>query len=443
MKKMNRRQFVSSAAVAGAGMMMKDRAFAQAAATGGSADDITVGLLGAGTQGQVLMKDCLKIDGVRFKAVCDIWASFSRRRASRLLSAYKQPVNEYEDYREMLEKEQDLDAVIVATPDFMHAEHAIACLEAGKHVYCEKEMSNTLENAAKMVDAAEKSGKLMQVGHQRRSNPVYQYGLRLIREDKMCGRLTHCYGQWNRGVQPLREWSDRYVIDQALLTKYGYKDMQQFRNWRWFREYSAGPIADLGSHQIDIFSWFLESDPEQVVAMGGSDYFKDREWYEDVLATYRYPYKYEGKTGSARAFYQVLNTNSYGHYFERFSGDGGAMTTSESTKNCFWVPEPGHRVPDWMADVETVDHGGHPVYPLVPTIAKKSPEAAQAMEEIQTKNVHQLHLENFFNAVRAGDKSMLTCPPEDAYRTAVAVLQVIPAVKAGGGYEFNSAEFKA
>jgi predicted dehydrogenase len=82
-------------------------------------------------------------------------------------------VNGYEDYREMLDKEKELDAVIIATPDFWHAPHTVDCLEAGKHVYCEKEMSNTLEGARRMVAAARETGKLLQIGHQRRSNPRY------------------------------------------------------------------------------------------------------------------------------------------------------------------------------------------------------------------------------------------------------------------------------
>jgi len=73
----------------------------------------------------------------------------------------------------MLDKEQDLDAVIVATPDFWHSPHTVACLEAGLHVYCEKAMSNTLDGARKMVLAARKTKRLLQIGHQRRSNPKY------------------------------------------------------------------------------------------------------------------------------------------------------------------------------------------------------------------------------------------------------------------------------
>ena len=440
-----RRDFVKGAAAVGAGMMLADRAFAQAAPADGPV--LNVALLGAGTQGRVLMNDSLKIPGIRFRAVCDIWEYSRRYSTRRLKSQYKRAghadwgaeIKSYVDYREMLEKEPELDAVIVATPDFWHAEHTIAALKAGKHVYCEKEMSNSLEKAASMVKAAKETGKMLQIGHQRRSNPVYQYAYKMLCDDKVCGKRTICYGQWDRGVQPLLKWPARYEIPAATLAKYGYENMEQFRNWRWYRKYSAGPIADLGSHQIDIFSWFLQADPQAVVAMGGSDYFGNRQWYEDVLCIYNYKIK----EGSARAFYQVLNTNSYGHYFERFGGDGGTITISENPKKCYFVPEPGKDLPPYMASVEPVMHDGHPTIPLLKAMENMGPKGKAAAAEFMAKNVHQMHLENFFTAVRQGKPELLNCPPEEAYKTAVAVLEVIPAVEAGGGVTFKPGQFKA
>ncbi|MBV9467896.1 MAG: Gfo/Idh/MocA family oxidoreductase, partial [Abitibacteriaceae bacterium] len=107
-------------------------------------DDIKIAMIGPGNQGRNLLVNCLRVPGVRFTAICDIWP-YSQQYASGILRSFGQPVNVYADYREMLEKEKDLDAVVIATPDWMHAEHTIACLRAGKHVYCEKEMSNDLE----------------------------------------------------------------------------------------------------------------------------------------------------------------------------------------------------------------------------------------------------------------------------------------------------------
>ena len=444
---MDRREFMKSSVLAGAGLALAESTLAQAP---GKSDGLAVGIIGAGKQGMVLLRDCMKIKGVRFTAVCDIW-SHSQRYASRTLGKYKQAVNVYEDYREMLAKEKNLDAVIVATPDFMHAEHAIACLQTGKHVYCEKEMSHVLENAATMVGAARDTGKLLQIGHQRRSNPVYMLTLGALVKGGICGRLTNAYGQWNRPVQEKFSWPQKYAIPDEVLQKYGYASMDHFRNWRWYRKYSAGPIADLGSHQIDIFSWFFNADPSGIVSLGGKDYYGDREWYEDVLALFEYTTGGGGKTGSARAFYQVLNTNGFGNYYERFSGDRGSVTISEDPRRCYYSPEAATEIPAWLADSEPVQRDGATVYPLVDpnpekaehALAKISASSATAMAEWSVKNVHQLHLENFFAAVRAGDKKRLTCPPEAAYATAVAVLNVVPAIESGKKIVLAESDYRA
>ena len=168
---MDRRDFLLKTTAAGAGLVLAPAAVTRA---GAAASEIRVALIGAGAQGQVLMDSCLQIPNIRFTALCDIWTEYNQRRVSRLMTTYGHPHNAYVDYREMLDREKGrLDAVIVATPDFWHAEHAIASLKAGLHVYCEKEMANTLEDARRIALAARESGKLLQVGHQRRSNPRY------------------------------------------------------------------------------------------------------------------------------------------------------------------------------------------------------------------------------------------------------------------------------
>ena len=434
---LTRRDLFRSAAATGAGLMLSRMGWAQGAPAG--ADPLNVAFVGTGLQGMVLLRDTLKIPGIRVKAVCDIW-KYSRKYASGTVRQSKQPKPKlYIDYAEMLAAEKDLDAVVVATPDWMHAEHAVAAMKAGLHVYCEKEMSNTLGKAAEIVKAARSTKKLCQIGHQRRSNPVYTLALEMINKDNALGRITNCYGQWNRSVQDKLTWPDRYEIPADVLKKFGYDSMDRFRNWRWYKKFSAGPIADLGSHQIDIFAWFLGVEPESVMATGGGDYYKGRDWYEDMMAIY----EYKAKAGSVRAFYQVQNTNGFGHYYERFMGDRGTLTISEDPRKCHFVPERGIEPPKWAASTKLVDRDGHMAVPLVKAFAKKSPAAKKAMARWNKKNIHQLHLENFFDAVRAGDAAKLTCPPEVAYPTAVAVLNVIPAIKAGKKVQFTAEAYKA
>jgi len=161
----NRRHFLQTTAAAGASLMISPMAKAQDVPKG--SDDLNIALIGTGAQGQVLLNACLKIPNIRFKAVCDIWTDYNQKRAFRLLKKYGHDLNAYEDYRKLLANEKDLDGVIIATPDFWHARHTIATLRAGHHVYCEKEMANTLDDAKKMVRAARETDKLLQIGHQR------------------------------------------------------------------------------------------------------------------------------------------------------------------------------------------------------------------------------------------------------------------------------------
>jgi predicted dehydrogenase len=208
-KHIDRRTFLGRSAVAGAGLVISGMAPARASVRKQS-NDLNVALLGAGDQGQVLLDSCLKIPGVRFKAVCDIWTDFNQKRAVRLLGKFGHDVTGYEDYQEMLAQTDDLDAVILATPDFWHAEHTIGCLKAGLHVYCEKEMSNSLADARRMVLASRETGKLLQIGHQRRSNPRYVHCRdKLLKEARILGRITTVNAQWNRSVQPDLGWPKR------------------------------------------------------------------------------------------------------------------------------------------------------------------------------------------------------------------------------------------
>lgn len=437
-KDINRRTFLRSTAAIGAGIYLAPNAIAAPA----KGDDLNVALLGCGAQGQVLIDSCLKIPGIRFKAVCDIWQAYNQRRVSRLLKKYRHQHNTYVDYQDMLASEKDLDAVIIATPDFWHAEHAIACLKAGLNVYCEKEMSNTLQGARKMVAAAKQSGKLMQIGHQRRSNPRYIHCYeKVVKAGQMLGRITTVNGQWNRSARPDLGWPEKATIDQATLTKYGFKSMAQFRNWRWYKGLGGGPIVDLGSHQIDIFSWFLGANPKSVIASGGTDYYdkSTHEWYDTVMAIY----EYQTPTGIVRAYYQTLTTNSNGGYFESFMGDKGTLQISESASRGSVYREPS--APQWDKWVKAgvINSPKAPAKLDSTAVLDVRETAAPPAFELpitMLKKYHQPHLENFFDSVRG--KTKLNCPAEIGYETAVAVLKVNQAVEAACRLEFKAGDFK-
>ena len=456
---LSRRDFLRSTAVAGAGLALAGKALGQGEAAPASqetpkgpalSDTLNIALIGCGAQGEVLMEAARKIQpgsgnpNIRFKATCDIYP-YNLELISNRLRAYKHTVNRYEDYRELLDKEKDLHAVIVATPDWMHAEHAIASMEAGHHVYCEKEMSNSLEKARQMVLTARKTGKLLQIGHQRRSSPRYLHAInKVVHGNRILGRICQANAQWNRAKRDDEGWAEKYELSAEKLAKYGYDSMHQLRNWRWFRKYGGGPIVDLGSHQIDIFAWVFQGNPKSVIASGGMDFYKNHEWYDNVMAVF----EYDTPEGNARAFYQVLTTSSYGLYYEAFMGEDGTLQISEMDKKTIVGKEKHVGDGGWdkwvkagvLRQVKKKEEAPPPPEGAV-VDSRESPGLEPWDIPIELlKPHHQYHLENFFSAILHG--TPLSCPPETGYESAVAVLTVNKAVEAGKTVYFKPEDFK-
>ncbi len=405
-----------------------------------SLNDINIALIGYGEEGKVLLESLLNIEGVKLVALCDIW-DFRLEQGTRYLSKLGNPVNAYENYEDLLAKEKDLQAVVIATPDFWHAPMTNTCLKAGLDVYCEKMMSNTIEGARSMVATMRETGKLLQIGHQRRSNPRYVFAMnRLLRDSLFCGRLTAAQAQWNRAVKEDFGWPKKYEMPASKLAKYGYKDMHQFCNWRWFKGLGGGPLSDLGAHQIDIFNWWMGL-PTSVVASGGLDYYKNHDWYDNAMVIYEYP----TPEGVARAFYQVQTTTSAGGgYFEMFMGDDGTIKMSEDPSLCAIYREARATAVTWD---DLVAKGYVRAKPTTGQDAAKVDvrETAQLAEyEIPVffnKPVHQPHLENFFNTIRGTAK--LNCPADEAFSSEYVIHRANDAIAAEKRLVLTPEEMKA
>jgi predicted dehydrogenase len=339
--------------------------------------------------------------------------------------------------------------VIIATPDFRHSENTVACLEAGLHVYCEKEMSNTLEGAKAMVEAAKRTGKLLQIGHQRRSNPRYRFVHdkiinNSIDNETILGQITTINGQWNRSAAACKDlgWPEGTDIPADVLKKYGYKDMNRFMNWRWYKGMGGGPVVDLGSHQIDIYSWFLgDVKPKSVMASGGIDYWKDHEWYDNVMAIY----EFETKTGLVRAFYQTLTTSGSGGYYEKFMGTKGTLEISEGERYFNLGREVAVHDKDWdrwakKGIITKVEKPKATPEGAVTNVMSSPLLIPYDIHSKMDQPFHQPHLVNFFDSIRG--KATLNCPAKIGYETAVMVLKVNDAVAAGKKLTFSKEEFE-
>ena len=444
---LTRREFIGTTAVAaaGAGLLLTscspDKNPKVAANKNSPLNKLNIALIGCGAQGKVLLESLLVIEGINIVAVVDIWP-YARNYAQRYLKTLGQEVRAYENHEELLAGEKDLQAVIVATPDFWHARVTNACLKAGLHVYCEKMMSNTIEGARSMVQTMRETGKLLQIGHQRRSNPRYMFALkRLVNDSQIFGRLTAAQAQWNRAVTNDLGWPKKTELTPAELDKYGFKDMHQFRNWRWFKGLGGGPLSDLGAHQIDIFNWLFGTTARSVMASGGIDYYQNHDWYDNAMVIYEFMLP----TGIARAFYQVqTTTSSGGGYFEMFMGDKGTIKMSENPGITKIYRE--DRADSWdelvaknylrasaaakpASDADKVD-----VRETAPLLEYEIPVSFN-------KKIHQPHLENFFNAIRGTAK--LNCPADEAFRSEYIIHKANEAITAQRTIPITKEEIEA
>ncbi|MFU8894627.1 MAG: Gfo/Idh/MocA family protein [Luteolibacter sp.] len=449
---LTRRDFLTRSAAAGMVLGAPGILHAQSKTP---SDTLNVAMIGFGKQGLVLFEAMQNIPGIRVTAVCDISNWQLGIGAKRVSERYKERPARYSDIDDMLAKEKNLDCAIVATPDFWHAPHTIKCLEAGLHVYCEKMMAHTIDAARDMVHAMERTGKLCQIGHQRRSNARYRFTLeQLINRHKICGQITSINGQWNRSLSASKDIGGgdekmhrNIIVRDDVLQRYGYKNMHQFLNWRTYRDLSGGPISDLGAHQIDIFNWFLGGPPKRVYASGSNPVFKHREHFDNVMCLF----DYDTPQGEVTAFYQVLTTTGAGRgFYETFMGTEGTLTISEIAAHSAIYREGGNddtekswadlvdrgflkRVSASAAAKPTEDAEG-----AVASYASAAPEAydlpgvvplARGRNgKLMLKPAHMPHIENFFAAVR-GEES-LNCDARHAFESEAPVFWVNPSALA-------------
>ncbi len=430
---MQRRTFVSGSLAAGFGSLLLPE---KTAANAEDATPLNLGIIGVGLQGRVLINGLLALGGVRIRAVCDMWP-YRSTGAVDYLKVFDQEAAGFAEYQEMLEKTPDLQAVVVATPDFVHSEQTVACLNAGLHVYCEAPMAPTLDAAQAMADAASKTGKLLQVGYQRRSSPRYQHVEKnLIQDAHLIQDITAASTQWNQSDLWELGWPRRQAMAEADLQRYGYANMHEFRNWRWFRRHSAGPFAAAAVHQIDVLNRMLGASPRTVLAGGTTGFFPDRECHDHVTAIFEYPL--DDRTLQATC--QVLTTTSgtAGNH-ELLVGTAGSIRISENPRWAAVFREPSAEPWDeWVrneylvkpaAKVEPPPETGESLDRVGQAVAVETGQVQQyQLPALTHQSPFQYHLANFLEAVRG--HGSLNCPPEIAIPAETAVLRAIEAMQA-------------
>ncbi len=433
----SRRGFMKKSGLLGAGLVLANP-FNIIANPLTSADEVKIGLVGCGGRGGgVAFSNIPKIPGSKLVAVCDIVQSRREGFKNRYKNMTGQSVSTYEDFYDMLKKET-LDAIVLTTPDFWHMQHAVDALEEGIHVYCEKAMSNKLEDAYKMASTMKKTGKLLQIGRQRRSNDRYRFMYHnLLQKEQMFGRLTHAIGQWNRSKIWTQRPNKADKLDFKTLNKYGFKTEDEVYNWRNYKRLGGGVVSDLGSHQIDIFNWFFNAYPKTVYASGNNSYFGFEQ--ADTMATIL---EYDTPKGPAIGIYENISNSRAVGVYERFVGDKGAFVISEQKENKIYR-ESSVEASEWQKYIDkgylnnlaglnkykAKESGDSGIKETAPQISYDINEIKD-LEVIYNLPAHTAHLMNFVEAVKGNET--LNYDAVEAYKSEVCIYKIHDAINKGG-----------
>jgi predicted dehydrogenase len=328
-----RREFLRAAAASGAVTTLKGRATEETslkARTTSQNDRIQLATIGYGIQGIYDTRTALEVPGVELVAVADVYDG----RLTLAKETHGSQVFTTRDYREVLAR-PDVDAVIIATPDHWHAQISIDALKAGKDVYVEKPMVQEPLDGLRVIEAARRGNRILQVGSQRVSSIVYAKAGELFRAGAI-GELNlveawinrnSAQGAWQYSIPPdaspqTIDW-DRFL---GHAPKRPFEPIRLFR-WRNYRDYGTGIPGDLFVHLFSGIHVVLNSlGPTRVMATGGLRYWKDGRDVPDVMmALYDYP-----KTAAHPAFTLMLKVNFAEGAGEnqafRFVGPDGVLT---------------------------------------------------------------------------------------------------------------------
>ena len=384
----NRRDFIRRAglttvSVAAAGLVPSRSVL-------GANDRVRVGVIGTGRQGRDDMEDMARQPDAEIAALCDVYQPNldTAQRSLQMLAGVPNQSSvkpdTYKDFRQILDR-KDIDVVIVGTPDHWHALPTVEACKAGKDVYVEKPISTVLEEGRKMVQAARKYNRVVQVGTQQRSGIHFQKAVELV-QDGLLGKISFVR-TWNydneypQGIGDPADSDPPAGLDWDMWlgpapkrpfnsNRFGVGD--RWSTFRYFWDYAGGFMTDWGVHLMDIVQWAMKVDgPSAVTASGGKFYLQDNAECPDTLqVTYEYPgfvCTYENRWDNGNSM--------YGHgYGIEYHGTDGTMF---------------------------LDRGGFQVYPEKRNRAGNEVARTPDMKMEEVNSSHFDHVRNFLDCVKS------------------------------------------
>ncbi len=388
---MKRRNFIRNTSAALAGGL----AFAPNILRGGlmQNDRIQIGVIGCKGMGWANTHSLLKMEDIDVVAICDVDQSVIDNRLADYAKLRPNKPQVYKDYRELLNN-RNVDAVVIGTPDHWHCRMMVDAVQAGKHVYVEKPIANSIHESNLMVAAQEKTGKVVQAGQWQRSGPHYRKAIEIVRSGVL-GKIrlvkVWAYQGWMKPVPVLPDGTPPQGVDYAMwlgpAPKRPFNPNRFHFNFRWFWDYAGGLMTDWGVHEIDIALYAMEElAPVSVMATGGKLAYPDdaSETPDTLQAIYQYKnfnMLWEHATG--------INSGPYNRSEGiAFIGNNGTLIVNRG----------GYEV------IEEREAQGYSAS------GKPKMEPIEKYQKPNELNYLDLHTENFIAAVKKNDQSMLNTP---------------------------------
>lgn len=368
---------------------------------------LKIGLIGSGWYGMVITKAALKVGGVEVVAICDVDADHLKNSAGELEKLQGSRPKEYKDYREFLDH-KGLEAVFIGTPPHWHALQFIAACEKGLAIYCEKPLAYDVKEGLAMIKAAEKAGNIVQIGFQRRQSEAFKKAKALIEEGKV-GKIHQIGAQihYNPGLADHTIQNPPASLDWETwcgpAPKLDYRPNIGHKSWRLEKEYGNGHLVDWGIHHIDIIRKIMGFGmPRSFETTGG------------LIAL-------KGKITTPDTLHAILNFEECPLIWQHRLWGSGDLNTRFNNGVFFY----GEKATLFASDRRL-------------TLMPAGRNQQQEDMDVPTEGMQEKHVASFLNAVKAKDKSLLSCPIEDAFQSTASVQLAMASYYSGGMVEWDA-----
>jgi predicted dehydrogenase len=414
-----RRNFIRSSSLVALGMGAFP-SFLSAAQMASQNDIVNMAVIGCNGMGWSNIHSHLQMNNVRCIALCDVDDSVLARRKEGYKKYRSNSITTYKDYRKLLEN-KDIDAVIIGTPDHWHCKIMVDALEAGKHIYVEKPLANSVEECYIMEAAARKYNKqVVQVGQWQRSGTHYAKAIDIVQSGQLGNiRLVKvwAYQGWMKPVAVQPDSAAPNGVDYKMWlgpAKTRAFNPNRFHfNFRWYWDYAGGLMTDWGVHEIDIALYAMKARaPKSVMASGGKLAYPDdaSETPDTLQAVFEYDkfnMLWEHATG--------IDNGNYGRNEGiAFIGNNGTLVLNRG----------GFEV---IVEDEQVE-------------GKRKTFMSEIAPETTNGNYLDFHTQNFISAIAKNDPSFAKCPPSSGSTAAINAHMGNIAFKTGRKVYWNEAQ---